>query len=302
MMVTLAPPPRQETPRNPRRAPRPPLPQRTVTPAQRTTTGVLLFLLIGTLGFGAFLALLSPLSNSRAQTVAHRDFRLALAEQTAPLGRPVPLGTPSAYLSAPSIGLSAIVLEGTTGGVLADGPGHRRDSVMPGQAGTSILMGRRAAYGGVFARIDELQPGAEIVAVTAQGRHVFTVERVLHDGDTAPVQPAGEQARLTLMTADSPSFLPQKAVYVQAVREGPGLPGPGPVTSVPDAEKVLGTDTSAALPLALWSQALLLVLVVMTVLRRTWGRVPVWTCGTPLLLAVLWNVYDTAARLLPNVL
>ncbi|MFD1273890.1 sortase domain-bontaining protein [Streptomyces kaempferi] len=57
-------------------------------------------------------------------------------------------GTPVALIDIPAAHLHQVVLEGTDSGVLTDGPGHRRDTPLPGQSGTSVLMGRAAAYGG----------------------------------------------------------------------------------------------------------------------------------------------------------
>ncbi len=270
--------------------------------SQRLAARSLALLGVLLLGFVAFLSLLTQLSHSRAQTVAHRDLRFALANQVAPLGQPVALGTPTAYLSIPSIGISEIVLEGTTSAVLTDGPGHRRDSVLPGQMGNSILVGRRTAYGGPFRRITALKAGASISVLTAQGLSEFTVDRVVHAGDRIPLPTSATAGRLTLITAEGSLFLPERAVYVQATMKGNAKPGYVPVSAVPSAEQSLGIDTSAALPLALWSQALLLVVLGLVWLRPRWGRVATYACGLPVTLAVLWNVYDTAASLLPNAL
>ncbi|MFT2675577.1 hypothetical protein ACMWQR_28500, partial [Escherichia coli] len=43
-------------------------------------------------------------------------------------------GVPVAILSIPQLGIDEVVAEGTTSGVLMKGPGHRRDTVLPGQA------------------------------------------------------------------------------------------------------------------------------------------------------------------------
>ena len=106
--------------------------------------------------FLADLSVVGALRHYRDQRTAYDGLRAALAEGTAPVGQTdaegqlLPLGTPVALLEIPQIGLREVVLEGTTAGVLVSGPGHRRDSPLPGQAGTSVLFGRQAAFGGPF--------------------------------------------------------------------------------------------------------------------------------------------------------
>lgn len=268
----------------------------------RITSTVLGLLAVLMLGFVAFLAVASQLYQNRFQAVAHRDFRLALAEQVAPLGQPVPIGTPSAYLSIPSLGVHQVVLEGTTGGVLAKAPGRRRDSVLPGQVGTSVVVGRQAAFGGPFAKVAELRKGARIDVLTGQGQARYRVQDVRHDGDPLPAALPAGGGRLVLVTADGTPFLPQRAVYVDATLVGAAKPGYVPQATVPAAEQTLGVDRGAALPLALWSQALLLVAGGLVWLRPRWGRWPSYACGLPVVLLVVWNLYLTASRLLPNLL
>ena len=104
------------------------------------------------LGFTAWLAFLSKLHYDRAQHAAYDALRVGLAAGTAPVGPTqvvnpnennspselVPSGTPVAVLSIPRMGLRAVVLQGTTGSVLENGPGHLRDTQMPGQVGVSV--------------------------------------------------------------------------------------------------------------------------------------------------------------------
>ena len=306
-MTALAEPPARQldgTAARTSRTERPPA--RPVDPTRqrqlRLVAGAVTLLAVLMLGFVAFLTLASQLYQNRFQTVAHRDLRLALAEQVAPLGQPVVLGTPSAYLSIPSLGVHQVVLEGTTPGVLAKGPGRRRDTVLPGQVGTSVVVGRRAAFGGPFARISSLGKGAGIDVVTGQGPSHFTVEGVRRDGDPLPAALAPDGSRLVLVTAGGPAFLPAKAIYVDAILDRAGKPGYAPFTAVPAAEQTLGIDGAAALPLALWSQALLAAAAGLVWLRPRWGRWPTYLCGLPVVLLVLWNLYLTASRLLPNAL
>ena len=100
---------------------------------------------------------ISGLQQRTAQQELFDTFRAQLAEGTAPLGptdldgRALAVGDPVAFVEIPSIGMRQVVVEGTTSGALFAGPGHRRDTPLPGQAGVSVIAGRRAAFGGPFA-------------------------------------------------------------------------------------------------------------------------------------------------------
>ena len=119
----------------------------------------------------------SRLYYDRVQHNDYANFRAELAQATAPTGPTDPAnakkllapGTPVAVLSIPEIGLNAVVLEGTSSEVMEGGPGHLRDTQMPGQAGYSEIYGRRAAYGGPFARLSSLNPGQIFTVTTGQG-------------------------------------------------------------------------------------------------------------------------------------
>ena len=81
------------------------------------------------------LLFLSSISQNRAQDLLYNEFRGELAGATAPVGPIVPPGDPVALLTIPSIGLEQVVVEGTASGDLLVGPGHRRDTALPGQVG-----------------------------------------------------------------------------------------------------------------------------------------------------------------------
>jgi hypothetical protein len=78
-------------------------------------------------------------------------------------GRLVPTGTPTAVLEIPRLGVRGVVGVGTSSDALKSGPGHLRDSPMPGQAGASVILGgRRAgcgAAGGTGVAAVRLLPG-----------------------------------------------------------------------------------------------------------------------------------------------
>lgn len=262
------------------------------------------------LTFAMHLTVTSHLRYQRAQQTAQAEFRGQLAEATAPVGQtgmdgqPLALGTPVAVLEIPALGTRQVVLEGTTSGVLQDGPGHRRDTALPGQPGVSLLMGRRAAYGAPFAGVHLLNVGDAIVVTTGQGRHEFTVRAVCKPGDPVPAL-APNAGRVTLMTAGGPPYLPDDVVRVHADLRTQVQEIPTRVfgfQSLPAAEKHLAGDSSAWVQLVLWGQLLLLAAYAITWAWARWGGPQAWAVGVPVLAGLGLTVADQVARLLPNLL
>ena len=119
---------------------------------------------------------LGRLSEARAQHLLYTEYRTQLATETAPTGaldydgKPVVEGSPVALMSIPAIGLhDVVVVDGTTSGDLLDGPGHLRTTPLPGNVGTSLVMGRSTTYGAPFGKITSLVPGDDITVLGAQG-------------------------------------------------------------------------------------------------------------------------------------
>lgn len=273
--------------------------------------------------FVAEMVLVGPVKHARAQNLLYQEFRSQLASAEAPTGqigadgKPVPIGAPVAQIGIPSIGVKEVVAQGTTSGVLKDGPGHRRDTVMPGQAGTSLIFGRQATYGGPFKRIEDLRSGDEIAVRTGQGDALFLVTGIRHSGEQAP-PPSATEARLTLMTAYGIPFLPSDAVQVDALLKEwcvgeepdrvcstspmPGSAGPATADSLTSSETAMASDKSGLLGLLLWSQLLLLIAVVLAWVRAVWGRWQSWLVCVPILGFVGFQVAGLAARLLPNLM
>src|SRR4051812_40868066 len=112
------------------------------------------------LAFAAFLLVLSPLQQSRAQDLLYKEFRTELAAATAPFeAEPIDPGAPIAILQINQLDLRQVVVEGTAGRDLRNGPGHARSSAFPGQPGNAVLMGRSTTYGGPFANVPDLVKG-----------------------------------------------------------------------------------------------------------------------------------------------
>jgi sortase A len=252
------------------------------------------------------LLFLSSISQSRAQDLLYNEFRGDLAGATAPVGPIVSPGDPVALLTIPGIGLEQVVVEGTASGDLMSGPGHRRDTPLPGQVGTSVVYGRATTYGGPFGDLTQLRAGDKIEVDVGQGRRVFRVSGVRRAGDPLPQPPADGAARLTLVTAEGSGRLdalaPESVVYVDADAKK-GYPAPaGRAPAVPESEQSMARDTSA-LPLLALCLALLLALTLGVVAaRQRWSAALVWVVATPLVIALSWATTDVVMRLMPNLI
>ncbi|HEY2296737.1 MAG TPA: sortase [Jatrophihabitans sp.] len=249
------------------------------------------------LGFLGYVFGLSRLSEQRAQTNLRKTFAHALGQAVAPVG-PVEPGTPVAAISIPRLGLDqTIVVEGTSAQDLTLGPGHRRDTVLPGQTGVSVIYGRRVSFGGPFAHLMQLQVGDQITVTTGQGAARY---RVSSFGDAQHPAPANSTNRLVLATADSTGW-PHESVSVSAdLQTAPKPAGPARPAIPTDEESMAGGAGGSALAALLWSQALLAIAVLIPILAVRWSPIATYVCAAPLVLAVVWNLYENAACALPN--
>jgi sortase A len=296
--------------------------RRVVSPATLVRQAIgssILILAVCALGFVVWLALFSRLHYDHAQDLAYDTLRYDLAQGTAPTGPTevvnpneanspvalVPSGTPLALLSIPEIGLRAVVFQGTTGSVLENGPGHLRDTELPGQVGISVIMGRQAAYGGPFSKLASLAPGDAFTVVTGQTVAQFTVLDLRRGGDPSPPPPAEGQSRLILVTGDGAPFAPSGLLYVDANLTSKPQVAPPMVLSSSDlspSENAMGTDPSAWLPIVFWGQLLLLATLGLSWLRSAWGRWQTWLIAVPILGYIVLSIADEVTRLLPNVM
>jgi sortase A len=256
------------------------------------------------LGIAAFLIyvlMLGALQYNRAQDVSYDKIREQLAEATAPLGPGVVPGDPVAVLDIPGLGIRQVIKEGTTGAILQDGPGHRPDTPLPGQAGVSVIYGRGLTFGAPFRSVPKLAVGSRIDVVTGQGRYGYRVTGVRRAGDPLPAPPQNGTSRLWLVTAEG-SPLPSATVYLDAeLFEGQVQPDPGQrVSRVPESQKAFGVDLSGVLPLVLWLEALIVAVAAIVWFRSRVGKWESYLIGAPILLALLWRVFEQVAGLLPN--
>ena len=300
---------RARRPRRPEPAPRPAPPPGRSDTAAAVLSSAFTMIAIVSLWMAAQMLFLGSLEQNRAQDLLYKELRHTLAgppDKAPPIGPVVPVGDPVALLTIPAIDLEQVVVEGTASGDLLAGPGHRRDTPLPGQQGTSVVYGRAATYGGPFADLTRLGPGDEIEVVGAQGEKTFVVAGVRRAGDPLPQPPAEGAARLTLVTAEGSGRLgaltPDSVVYVDADAKK-GFPAPpGRPAAVPDSEKAMAADEGALPLLALCLALLLAATLGVIAARQRWSTVLVWVVAAPLVIALSWAATGVVMRLLPNLI
>jgi sortase A len=256
-----------------------------------------------------FAFILSGLQESRSQATYYATLREGLAGETAPIGGYIEPGSPVFLMDAPSGGLhKVVVVEGTTSSNLTAGPGHLSSTVLPGQAGVSVVLGRSVTFGAPFRDITRMQAGDTITVTTGQGRFTYTVDHVRLPGDPLPPPVADGASRLTLVTAQGAGWrsgwAPTGTVFVDATMRGgstqpipPGRPAAVPVSSEP-----MQGDTSSLVVLVLWLQVVILVGAFAGWGRSRWGTWQTWLIAAPLMLAALWGATQSAFVLLPNLI
>lgn len=283
---------------------RPPRPALQGTPA--VTSSIATMLAVVCLWVFVQLLLLGDLRQERAQDLLYRQFRTDVASATAPVGPVVPVGSPVALLRVPSLDLEQVVVEGTASGDLRAGPGHQRNTVLPGQDGTAVVMGRAATYGRPFADLTDLRVGDTFEVVVAQGTRTFTVIGVRRTGDPLPQPREPGTARLVLATAEGEGRLagltPGEAVYVDAEADD-AFPAPaGRPAAVPESEQLMASETGVLPLFAVCLAALLMATMAVIAARQKWSTVLVWIVASPVVIALAWATTDVLVRLLPNVM
>jgi len=84
-------------------------------------------------------------------------------------------GSPVGRIRIPRIGLSFVVVNGTSTSALESGPGIYPATVFPGLGGTTAIAGHRTTYLAPFRHIDALRRGNRIVLVMPYARFTYVV-------------------------------------------------------------------------------------------------------------------------------
>jgi LPXTG-site transpeptidase (sortase) family protein len=284
-----------------------------MAPSRVVAGSTIIILAVTLLGFLVWIAFGSRLYYARAQHDAYANFRYELANATAPTGPTDPYdaakllaaGTPVAVLSIPKLQLRAVVFQGTTGTVLEQGPGHLRDTQMPGQPGISVIFGRRAAYGAPFAGLGTLNTGDKISILTGQGTAAYQVLDIRHAGDPLPSAPQQGEGRLILVTADGAPFAPSDVIRVDCALVSKAFDAPTMILSAANLgadENILGADPLAWVPIVLWGQCLLAAVAAAGWLWQRWGKWQTWIVAFPVVGYFAICVANEVTRLLPNLM
>ena len=276
----------------------PPQPQQPDKDATAHGIGVGLILLgVFLFGFLAYLFGISGVQEARAQSNAYATLRAELGQQVAPLAATTP-GAPVAILNIPAIGIkNMVVVEGTSPENLELGPGHVRNTPLPGENGVAEIFGRRATFGAPFGRLGDLHRGDKVKIITGQGTSSYTI---IAKGDSSHLVKDPAPNRLLLLTACS-ATVPSSYCYFDAELTTTPQQDPGGRPLISAAETPLSGDTSVLVLTMMWGVALVIISVAGTVAAARWSPWLAYLTAAPLALAVLWNLYQSLAALLPNV-
>ena len=108
-------------------------------------------------------------------------------------------------LLIPKINLDSFIVEGTNHRSLLIGPGHMKDSAIPGQSGNAVVTGHRDTF---FRHIHELEKGDEIIVERGGEKFVYQVtgKRIVGPDDLSVVRPTPDD-ELTLITCYPTHFI-----------------------------------------------------------------------------------------------
>lgn len=293
-----------------------PKPPRPTAPAPRMQQilGGVLAILAGLFALGLInLILLSSIVGYTAQQRLFGDIRYTLAAGSTPTGpldvygKLVNPGTPVAVINAPKVGLTnSVIVEGTAGSQTMTGIGHRRDTALPCQAGTSVLMARAASYGAQGEAFKRLQVDDTFTVTMAQGTCTYQVVNVRSVGDPAPGTVAPGEGRVTLVTAAGPAFLPTEVYRVDADLVGTAFPRPStivPSTALPDSEQAMATDPVNGVALVFLLQLAVGLGTAAVWVWKRWGALETWLAIGPLALATGLGITTIVIQLaLPNLM
>jgi sortase A len=217
-------------------------------------------------------------------------------------------GNPVGLMRIAKIGLSKVIVQGTSTSDLRLGPGHYPGTPLPGEQGNAAIAGHRTTYGAPFYNLDELAPGDLIDITTVQGMFTYRVTQtlVVSPNDTAVVDNT-TTPELTLTTCNPRFSASQRLVVHAALRTRPA-PSAVPPKAAPHAESPAATndlaggqgDWTPALEQGLLSAFVITAVFVVARRRRTRPqRFIVYTVGGALSLVALFFFFGAVSPLLP---
>lgn len=148
-----------------------------------------------------------PTTEPRRDDVSReaRRFRLASEE-----------GDAIARLRVPRLGLSLVVIDGTSPSDLRRGPGRHRDTFMPGEGELVYIAGHRTTYGAPLSDIDTLREGDPVTLELPYGtvEYRVTTHRIVDDNDLSVLESRGREE--LVLQACHPRFFSSQRYLVYA--------------------------------------------------------------------------------------
>jgi LPXTG-site transpeptidase (sortase) family protein len=203
----------------------------------RPTAAAVLLALVAVWGFAAWL------SGARFEAEQGRGF--TAFERTTPLiadgtiaDRPWPSGVPVALLRFPKFDRTLAVFSGGSRTDLRRGPAYDPASVFPGQAGNTVIIGKRSTYGSPFARLGGLSIGDQVILTTPAGNLAYRVSstRVVDHEDGA-IYTATDRSTLSLVTSAGWNH-PTRVVLVTAALVAGSIDGSMKMPAIADVHQV----------------------------------------------------------------
>ena len=247
--------------------------------------------------------------------------------QVAKLPPPKP-GQAVGKIAIPAIGSNWWYVDGVDLAYLRKGPGHFPGTAWPGQKGNAALAGHRTTYGAPFHRINELEPGDEIVITNLQGQFKYVVmsaaelkKRKMPIAFTNPadatkghiiINPTDSwiladyhDNRITLM-ACNPKYSARQRIVVVGKLVGRVAPTTKQTTTVipktlPGESSLVGNDPAARLPAFLWALACAAIWFTAWQVGKTWRgwKWPAYLLASPLFFVALFICFTQVERMLP---
>jgi sortase A len=282
------------------------VPPQAPAPASRRRMLLVGLLVVATL-FGTFAAYelwFSGLLQSRSQAALLSEFKRSLALDDTPQLVTPPIGHPVGVVEIPRLGSEQVIVQGIGSDQTKIGPGHDPSSPAPGQAGNSVLIGRRTTYGAPFRHLDALRAGDSIIVTTRQGQFLYSVvsSHSAPLGDLRAVA-ASPSALITLITSD-PAYHPDHELVVVAKMHGDGLRLPGPLPLRPPGDRPgRSTNLDGWGSILLWGELLAAAIGgTLYLYRRRWNPAVTYLLTTPVLIALAVLFYRAVDGLLPPTL
>jgi sortase A len=118
------------------------------------------------------------------------------------------------------IGLDMVVVQGTETASLEKGPGHYKNTSLPGQPGTVAIAGHRTTYLAPFRHINDIKVGDEIRVEMPYAAFTYTMTKyeIVDPGDVQILKPVA-YPQLVLTACDPPySAAHRYAVFAKLTR------------------------------------------------------------------------------------